>query len=153
MPLYSVLSLLAFKNPPRRTPRPSKLSAKTQVPIPFCFCIIISLELHGQFYTLFHSSTLRYLTHWKRVILPRTSWGSGVHTFLVKFQCTFHLLRKVRYIIIIPTAVRVCNWQHFLLITILIIIPINKIINHHNQCITGVSVICPALYSWRCLVR
>ena len=41
-------------------------SAKTKVPIPFCFCIIIGLELHGQFYTLFLSSTLRYLTHWKR---------------------------------------------------------------------------------------
>ena len=119
---------------------------------PFAF-IIIGLELHGQFYTLFLSSTLRYLTHWKRVILPRTSWGSTVHTFLVIFQCTFHLLKKVRYIIIIPTAVRVCNWQHFLLITIVIIIPINKIINHHNQCITEVSVICPALYSWRCLIR
>ena len=54
-----------------------------------------------------------------------------MHTFLVKFQCTFHLLKKVRYIIITITVV-VCNRQHFL-VAIAIIIFINKIINHHNQ--------------------
>ena len=49
-----------FENPPRRTLRPSKLSAKLKS-LSFCCCVIIRLELHGQFHTLC-LSTLRYLT-------------------------------------------------------------------------------------------
>ena len=47
-----------FKNAPRRTPRPSKLSAKTQVPIPFCYCIIIGHELRA--WTILYSISLQY---------------------------------------------------------------------------------------------
>ena len=142
-----------FKNPPRRTPRPSKPFGKNSSPYSL---LLLYYYRSWAAWTILYSISLQCppirIKLIGRVILPRTSWGSAVHTFLVIFQCTFHLL-KVRYIIIIPTAVRVCNWQHFLLITIVIIIPINKKINHHNQCITVVSVICPALYSWRCLIR
>ena len=88
-------------------------------------------------WTILYSISFQYppILNSLKAILPRTSWGSAIHTFLVIFQCTFHLLKKVRYIIIITTAVLVCNWQHLLLITIVIIIPITKIVNHHNQCI------------------
>ena len=154
MSLYSVLSLLAFW-------KCSKKNAKTiqtiRQKLKSLFPLLLYHYRSWAAWTILYSISLQCppirIKLIGRVILPRTSWRSAVHTFLVIFQCTFHLL-KVRYIIIIiPTAVRVCNWQHFLLITIVIIIPINKIINHHNQCITVVSVICPALYSWRCLIR
>ena len=47
---------------------------------------------------------------------------------------------------IITTAVLVCNWQHFLLITIVINIPINKIINHHNQSTRCESFVKPSAH-------
>ena len=50
----------------------------------------------------------------------------------------------LRYII--TTVVLVCNWQHFLLIPIVINIPINKIINHHNQCIRCQSFVQPSTH-------
>ena len=67
-----------------------------------------------------------------RAILPQASRGSAIHTFLVSFQYTFHLLKKVRYIIIIITVI-VCHLQHFFY-DIVIIISLNKVINHHKQC-------------------
>ena len=159
MSLYSVLSLLAFWKCSEKNAKTIQTIGKNSSPYSLLLLYYYrSWAASGapgcmDNFILYFSPVPSDTWLIGRVILPRTSWGSAIHTVLVIFQCTFHLLKKVRYIIIIPTAVRVCNWQHFLLITIVIIIPINKIIIHHNQCITEVSVICPALYSWRCLIR
>ena len=104
-------------------------------PFSLCCCIIIGIELDN--FILYFSSPPETLSNHLtgHLALPRASRGSAIHTFLVKFQCTFHLLKQVRYIIITITVV-VCNRQHFL-VAIAIIILINKIINYHNQWISA----------------
>ena len=119
-----------FKNHPRRTPRPSEPSAKLKSLFPLLLYYYRSWA--GQFYILFLPTRWNSIQSFNGSPFPEPHEGLRIHTFLVKFQCTFHLLKKVRYIIIIITVV-VCHRQHFL-IAIVIIIPINKIINHHNQC-------------------
>ena len=100
-----------FKNPPRRTPRPFELSAELKTHCLCCY-IIISSSWAGQFYTLFFS-TLPYLSFTGH---PSPSLlRSVIHTFLVKFQCTFHLKKS-----------GTSGHQ--------VIIPINKIIIIINRC-------------------
>ena len=119
-----------------RTLRPSELSAKL---IDKCLCLCCCIELDDFILhpPVLHFSPPSHTCHLTAHSTP-SLMRSTIHTFLVKFQCTFHLLKKVRCIIIITVVVY--HGQHFL-ITIVIIIAINKIINHNNQ--QYVSVICP----------
>ena len=99
-------------------------------PFSLCCCIIIKFLRRTILESISLCPPIRIIY---RAILPQASRGSAIHTFLVSFQYTFHLLKKVRYIIIIIITVIVCHLQHFFN-DIVIIIPLNKVINHHKQC-------------------
>ena len=122
-----------FKNPPRKTPRPSKLSAKLKSLFP----LLLYYYRSWASWTILYSISLQYppILNSLKAGYPSSNLMRVCDTHNSSY-ISIHVspLKKVRYIII-TTAVRVCNWQHFLLITIVIIILINKIINHHNQCI------------------
>ena len=80
-----------FKNPPTRTPRPFELSAKLKT---HCLCYYIIIKSWaGQFnFTLYFSPANPILIYGPSFPEPLEVYDT--HTFLVKFQCTFHLNRS-----------------------------------------------------------
>ena len=123
-----------FKNPPRRTPRPSKLSSKLKSFFPLLlyyytcrswavWAILYPISLHPPILNLLNGLSF-----------PEPHEDPRYTHFLLYFNARFTCWRRLDRSFT-TTAVLVCNWQHLLVITIVIIIPINKMINHHNHCI------------------
>ena len=110
MSLFSVLSLLAFVNPPRRTTRPSKLPRKLKSLLPLLLCyyrswagqLTLTISLHPPIPIILRA--IQPLAQSPPNQRPRGPWERGCldphevlrYTyFYFKSQCKFHLLKNV----------------------------------------------------------